>query len=76
MSFATCKTFGDCKPTNSSGGGSSSDDAAAAVVATHVEEQSRKGEAATPVLKLAGWALQHVADDDGVLRDAMKERRA
>ena len=84
LSFATCKTFGGCKPTNSSGAsgsslsgvGSSSGDAAAAAaaVADHVESQGRQGERATPVLQLAGWALPHIAEDDGMLWRVMKGR--
>ena len=60
-----------------SGVGSSGGDAAAAAaaaVADHVEEQGREGERATPVLQLAGWALPHVAEDDGMLWRAMKGR--
>jgi hypothetical protein len=68
-SFAECKTFGGCKPTEFPFAETSEDPhhAAARVVSRHVQSQSLPAATPTPVLQFARELQQHVADDDAAL---------
>jgi hypothetical protein len=77
LSFAKCKTFGDCHPTQSPAAAAfKSTDAAAAIVAQHARLQTRRGHQATPVLKLDAWMLKHVAADDALLPTLLNRQRS
>jgi hypothetical protein len=77
-SFAKCKTFGNCQPTDHITASESftdeDGDAAAAAVAAHVESQKRLGSLASPVMAFERWALEHVALDDALLPALMNKQ--
>jgi hypothetical protein len=74
-SFATCKTFGDCRPNEDSASvvavaadvAADAADLSSGVVSDHVHLQMSLGHLASPVMKLDRWMRDHVADDDALL---------
>jgi hypothetical protein len=88
LTFAKCKTFGSCQPTdsgssrnsdsnrdsNSDSNRDSENSLASAAVALHSQSQSLRGLSATPVLQFESWARSHVADDDALLPAQMLQR--
>ncbi len=76
LSFAKCKTFGDCHPTDPSVAPGSIEDepAATALLAAHVKAQRLLGPWASPVVKFERWALEHVSRDDAQLPAMLKRK--
>lgn len=68
-SFAKCKTFGGCQPTQSlvDSGALGDDDEASSVLAAHVHSQNALGTAGTPVLQFDRRLEESVAEDDAML---------
>lgn len=75
-SFAKCKTFGDCQPTDSfvESGAFGDDDEAMSVLAAHVNSQNALGSAGTPVLQFDRRVQASVAEDDAMLPQLLGAR--